>query len=436
MANNKVIWTEGMFISPQHFQQSERYIENFVHELIHQNFSHYDGLTVLDIDRSMLDIGKVAIRRAKGIFPDGTPFDIQQRLMLDIPVNTRNKKIYLALPISRPGVINVGEHLRYHMVEHAVFDITREDSDAVMVDLADLNITLKLEGEELQGYALLTIAEVSERITEGSVVLNQAFIPQCLHFGVSTYLKDCLSDVYAQVQYRSQTIATRLQSENNSKSYQALMRDYLWLQVLGGWMPKLHQWSESGNLLARQLYLECISMVGQLQGLEGKTPTIFPLWNPNDQYRVFSAVFSDLLLLLREVQIDNVTTLTWDMQLFSSRRLLRALVTERSLYHQGRFILAVTSSVGAARLGDEFPSVAKLSGSSDIAGLVRNALSGIPLRHLPYAPSELKSRHDVAYFEVDTSAELWQSLVKKDEPIALHIDERIADIHVEFHVIR
>jgi len=28
--NNKVIWSEGMFIRPQHFQQQIRYIENFV----------------------------------------------------------------------------------------------------------------------------------------------------------------------------------------------------------------------------------------------------------------------------------------------------------------------------------------------------------------------------------------------------------------------
>lgn len=435
MNNHKVIWTEGMFISPQHFQQNDRYFEHFTQEFIQQSFSQYDGLTTLDIDRSMLDIGKVVIRRAKGIFPDGTPFDIQKRLLLDIPSGTRNKKVYIALPLSGAGTIDFGEHLRYRRMEYSVFDITREHSDAITLDLAELNITLKLESEELQGYTLLAVAEIHERISEGMVVLNQAFVPQSLHFGVSAYLKDCLSDVYAQVQYRARTIATRLQAEGSSKSYQAQMRDYLWLHALGSWMPKLHQWNESGNLLTRELYLECISMAGQMQGLEGKTPTVFPLWNQYDQYRVFSAVFSELLLLLNEVQTDNVTTLVWDTQLFTTRRLLRTLVTDRSLYQHGRFIMAVTSSVGAVRLGKEFSSIAKLAGNRDIAGLVRNALSGIPLRHLPFAPSELKSRHDVAWFEVDTSAELWQSLVKNGDPIALHIDERIADINVEFHVI-
>ncbi|WP_064609338.1 type VI secretion system baseplate subunit TssK [Photobacterium sp. J15] len=438
MDSNKVVWSEGMFLSPQHFQQQERYVENFTREFAGQMVPQCFGLTQLEMDRSMLNIGKVSVRRARGIFPDGTPFEIKQALVLDIPKNTNHKKVYLALPVSRSGAVDVGEdqRLRHKPLEHNVFDTSREHSDAVQLELAELNIELKLEGEELQDYTLISVADVSEHKSEGAVILNQAFVPQCLHFGVSNYLKDCVADVFAQVQYRARTISTRLQAESNSKSYQALMRDYLWLQVLGKWMPLLEQWNEDATLLTKQLYLECTSMAGQMQGLEGKMPKSFPIWNQNDLYGIFSSVFSELLVLLREVQIDNVSTLKWDTQLFATRRLLRTLVQDRSLYNEGRFVLVATSSIGASRLGEEFPKATKLAGNSDIAGLVRNALSGVPLRHLPYAPSELKSRHDAAYFEVDTKSELWQSLVKKDEAIALHIDERIEDIHVEFHVIR
>lgn len=436
MKNHKVIWAEGMFIAPQHFQKSESYVECFTQEYIQQIRPKSYGLTVLNIDPAMLDIGKIVVRHVKGIFPDGTPFNTNKQLLLDIPPGTRNKKVYIALPLSGTGNVDIGENLRYSRVEQVVFDRTSEHSDAISLDLAELNIMLKIEGEELQDYTLLAVAEISERISEGEVVLNHAFIPQSLHIGVSSYIKDCLSDVYAQVQYRANTIAARLQSESGSKSYQVLMRDYLWLQTLGSWMPKLQHWNESETLLTSELYLECISMAGQMQGLEGKAPTAFPLWNPYDQYSVFSTVFSTLLILLNEVKTDNVTTLMWDTQLFPTRRLLRTVVNDRSLYQQGRFILSVSSSIGFVRLGEEFHSAAKLAGNSEIAGLVRNALSGVPLRYLPYAPSELKSRHDMAWFEVDTQSPLWQLLITKDEPIALHIDERITDVNVEFYVIK
>lgn len=438
MDNKKVVWSEGMFLSPQHFQQQARYVEHLTREIAEQIAPQCHGLTQLELDRSMLNIGKVSVRRAKGIFPDGTPFEINRGLVLDIPKNTSHKKVYLALPVTRPGAVDVGvdQRLRHSSVEHPVFDTSREHSESVLLDIAELNVVLKLEDEELQDYTLISVCEVSEHKSEGAVVLNQAFVPHCLHFGVSNYLKDSLADILAQVQYRANTISTRLQAENSSKSYQAMMRDYLWLQALGAWMPKLQQWDNDANLLTKHLYVECLSMAGQMQALEGKMPKPSLAWDQNDLYRIFSNVFSELLVLLREVQIDNLTTLTWDTQLFLSRRLLRTLVKDRSLYNEGRFILVATSPLGASVLSDEFPQAVKLSGNSDIAGLVRNALSGVPLRNLPYAPSELKSKHDAAYFEIDTKSELWQSLIKKDEPIALHIDERIEEIHVEFYVIR
>lgn len=438
MDTNKVVWSEGMFLSPQHFQQQERYVEHFTREFASQIAPNCYGLSQLTLDMALLKIGKVGVRQAKGIFPDGTPFSIKEGLVIDIPKNISHKQVYLALPVARSGAVDVGDdqRLRHSASEHQVFDTSREHSEPVLLELAELNVVLKLEGEELQDYTLLPIAQVSEHKAEGEVVLNQAFVPNCLQFGVSHYLKDGVADVFAQMQYRARTIASRLQADNASKSYQALMRDYLWLQTLGGWLPKLKHWNEDGSMLTKQLYLELISMAGQMQGLEGKMPKEFATWNQSDLYGIFSRVLAELLVLLREVQIDNVTTLKWDMNLFSKRRLLRTLVQDRSLYNEGRFVLVATSNLGSTRLSEEFPKATKLAGNSAIADLARNALSGVPLRNLPYAPSELKAKHDAAYFEVDTQSELWQALIKKDEPIALHIDERIEEIQVEFHVIR
>lgn len=427
-----------MFLSPQHFQQQERYIEGFAREYIAQLSPQSYGLTHLELDRSMLNNGKVLVRRAKGIFPDGTPFILRESLVLDVPKNTNDKKVYLSLPVMRSGTVDVGEksRFRFRTVEHDVFDTSRENRDSMKLELGVLNIDLKIEGEELQDHTLLALIDIVEHKSDGTLVINQAFIPQCLHFGVSHYLTDCVSDIYAKVQYRARAISTRLEEDANNKSFQASMRDHLWLQLLGQWMPILEQWQHVPNVLTKNLYLDCLSMAGQMQGLEGKMPKSFPAWDQNELYRIFSHVFSELQIYLREVQIDNVTILNWDMQLFASRRLLRTVVKDRSLYHQGRFVIAVSSSIGLSRLSEEFPKAIKLSGNSEIAGLVRNALSGVTLRHLPHAPSELKSRHDAAYFEVDTTSEFWQSMIKKEEPIALHVDEKIEDINIEFYVIR
>ncbi|RLV61248.1 type VI secretion system baseplate subunit TssK [Parashewanella curva] len=438
METKKIVWTEGMFLSPQHFQQQERYLENYTREYATLVTPNCFGLYDLAIKFSLLSIGKIHVEHAKGIFPDGTPFSLMNGITLEVPENSAKKKVYLALPIARSGVVEVGEdeRMRHRLAEHQVFDTSQESSEALNIEIGIPNVTLKLEGEDLKDYTLLAIAQILEFKYEGEVVLNEAFVPFCLHFGVSTYLRESISDLYAQMQYRAKTIAQRLTADGDSKSYQSLTRDYLWLQALGAWIPKVGHWNENGYLLTHLLYLECVSMAGQFQGLEGKLPKEFRSWNHNDLYGIFSRVFSEILVLLREVQIDNVTTLSWNSNLFATRRLLRTIVKDRSLFHDGQFILVVKSSIGASRLCDEFPKAAKLAGNSAIAELVRNALSGVPLRNLPYAPTELKSKHDAAYFEINTQSELWQSIIKKDEPIALHIDECIENVEIEFHVIR
>jgi hypothetical protein len=43
--NGKVIWKEGMFLQPQHFQQMERYILNNVNVSISNHFPYAYGIT-------------------------------------------------------------------------------------------------------------------------------------------------------------------------------------------------------------------------------------------------------------------------------------------------------------------------------------------------------------------------------------------------------
>ncbi|EDM68940.1 hypothetical protein PE36_20085 [Moritella sp. PE36] len=440
MDKKKVVWSEGMFLSPQHFQQQERYFEEFTKQYCSLMNPMRHGLAELELDYSLVNIGKVGIKRAKGIFPDGTPFDIRNGLALDIPAGAMDKLVYLAMPIYRSGVMNVGSkddsHRRYHRTDYDVFDTTRDNADALQLELAELNIVLKLEGEELQDYTQIPIAHITEHKSDGGIELNRAFIPMSLYFTVSEYLKDNVNDLYAQMKYRASTISQRLQVDSVNKSYQALIRDYLWLQALGRWLPNIKYWLDNGTTSPQEIYQACMSMAGEMQGLDTKMPKEYDSWNNGRLYSLFSTLFSDIRVLLREVQLDSVTTLVWDKSLFDKRRLLRTLVQDSSLYNAGRFILVVSSPLGAVQLSKQFPLAVKLAGNSMVADLVRNALSGVPVRALPIAPSELKSRADVAYFELDTQSDLWQQLVKKDEPIALHVDNRIGDVDIELYVIR
>src|SRR5262250_555408 len=101
--DNRVIWSEGTFLQPQHLQQHDRYLEAYV-ELRTRALRPYSwGFLELDLDETLLELGKLAVRSVRGALPDGTPFDCPARdplpPPLEVPATLRDSIVTLALPV-------------------------------------------------------------------------------------------------------------------------------------------------------------------------------------------------------------------------------------------------------------------------------------------------------------------------------------------------
>jgi type VI secretion system protein ImpJ len=105
---NKVLWTEGMFLQPQHFQQQDRAATRQLHARVSATAGFGAGFTTLQLDRAALEQGQFAIASASGVLPDGTPFDIPgvdaAPAALKVPADVRDEIVVLAVSLSRPGV--------------------------------------------------------------------------------------------------------------------------------------------------------------------------------------------------------------------------------------------------------------------------------------------------------------------------------------------
>src|SRR5215510_12050072 len=103
--DNRVIWSEGTFLQPQHFQQHDRYLETYVESRARALRPYSWGFLELGLDESLLELGKLALQRARGVLPDGTPFDCPDRdplpPPLDVPATLRDSLVVLALPVRR-----------------------------------------------------------------------------------------------------------------------------------------------------------------------------------------------------------------------------------------------------------------------------------------------------------------------------------------------
>src|SRR6266545_2265908 len=63
--DNRIIWSEGTFLQPQHFQQHDRHIDAQL-ELRTRALRPYPwGFLELAVDESLLELGKLAVRSAR-----------------------------------------------------------------------------------------------------------------------------------------------------------------------------------------------------------------------------------------------------------------------------------------------------------------------------------------------------------------------------------
>ncbi len=111
-ARNRIVWSEGLFIKPQHFQQQQRYLEHVIDERVKSAGHFLYGTTELSLNLEYLSFGRIAIERAKGVMPDGSVFNIPQNDVLPEPLDIVdsslvNQIVYLAIPLNSDSIIEV-----------------------------------------------------------------------------------------------------------------------------------------------------------------------------------------------------------------------------------------------------------------------------------------------------------------------------------------
>src|SRR5579864_6148114 len=188
--NNKVIWSEGLFLRPQHFQQSDRYVESLLRDRVRALRPYGWGITELKINREMLALGKFATDEVRGVLEDGTPInvpdDADHPQPLEVPENTRNSIVYLALPVYQPGALEAATPdatetvARFAVHEQEISDTIALGRAHVGIEVGKLRLRLVLEGADRAGLVCLGLARIAEIRSDKQIVLDDSFIPSAL----------------------------------------------------------------------------------------------------------------------------------------------------------------------------------------------------------------------------------------------------------------
>lgn len=436
----QVVWKEGIFISPQHFQQqalhTKSYIQNYTSTA---GYAEHYGLSDITVNTDLLKIGKIAVTFCNGLFPDGHYFLLDEEIVIDVPEDAVKKTVYLSLPLALQGAPAYGQKssqaTRYLCQSITSYNNASNESDSVEIEVAKDNVCLSIGKTDMAGYVSFPIARILETKETGEVVFDSSFIPACIHFQASIYLFDKIKMLQSLLQTRAKEVHKRISLGQESKSDQTLYKDYLWLQTLNRWLPWCNWVEQDKQYTTYQLYRDLTTLSAELSGLTPELPDNFKVLNYDDLYQVFSPIFMKLRDQLSMVLQDSVIVFTWDKQLFEKRRLLRTMINNPDSMVKRRFVMSVESSLAINEIAEKIPQAITLAGNSNIVELVRNAMSGIELRHLMVAPNELKPKSTACYFEVNVNNELWLDMLNKGEMLNMHVDNRIPDLEATLYAL-
>ncbi len=239
--NNKVVWSEGMFLKAQHFQQQDRYTERLVKQRIEGVRSYPWGIRNLQINLSLLGTGKFAVINCSGVFEDGTPFVIAEDLNpptpLDLPAVLNDTIIYLCLPIQQPQTpeIEISESsfvssTRYVASNEDAVDYINGSNGIANIRTASLRLKFMLETEDRSAFHSLGLIRIKEIGADKRAIIDTNYIPPLLACSQSPILQEFTNEILAMLRHRADSLAQRVSGSGNQGV--AEIADFLLLQLV------------------------------------------------------------------------------------------------------------------------------------------------------------------------------------------------------------
>jgi type VI secretion system protein ImpJ len=440
--NNKVVWSEGLFLRPQHFQQSDRYHEKLVRSRVAALRPYSWGITELKLNIDMLGLGKFAVDEARGVLEDGTPFsvpeDADHPAPLDVPENTRNAIVYLALPGYQPGALEAAPTTatdsvaRFAIHEQEIADAIAQGRANVGIEVGKLRLRLVLEGADRAGLVCLGLARISEVRADKQIVLDDSFVPPTLDCAASKNLAGFIAEIQGLLHHRGEALGGRV-VDSGTRGV-AEVADFLLLQVVNRYDPLFGHLSAARHIHPETFYAAAIQLAGELSTFtaSNKRPVAFPHYRHDDLAATFAPVMRSIRQSLSAVLEQTAVPIPLQERRYGVHV---APIADKTLLATAAFVLVIKANVEAEQLRRFFPAQVKLGPVENIRELVNSALPGIGLRSLPVAPRQIPYHVGKSYFELDRASPHWKAM-QTSGGLALHVAGDFPALDMELWAIR
>ncbi|HVG00468.1 MAG TPA: type VI secretion system baseplate subunit TssK [Chloroflexia bacterium] len=438
---HKVVWSEGLLVGPQHFQQLDRYHEYDIGARVRYLAPYGWGAVELKVDAGWLGTRKVvALEAFRGVLPLGTPAGIpgvdaapasREVRPQDFPDTVDRLDIYLALPIARPNGRNFGPSnshatqddaqngFRYAPGMVTVVDECTGDNEQTIV-AAKKNFRILFGNELTEEFEAIKVAEVA-RQTDGSLTLNQDYVPPCLVISASASLLKLLRDLVHQLTARSGALSTAwYQRALERQDGRTANPETLWLLgTLDGALALLNHFEQVRQVHPEVVYRSLAQLAGQLHVLSARMRVVdLPAYDHENLAGCFGRLTHRIATLLQgaptppgrltEIHLKEQESAVGDILLYTDSVLEERLLTPEYRLHLIVEATPTTHSHHDTRLSETVPRNVTVAAFEQIDSYIEYAY-GLRLISTTLLGKE-PPRPDIAYFQLENSGEIWEAI--------------------------
>lgn len=440
-----VLWSKGTFLTPQHLQLQDKFLEDSLTFRIQAlNFCAW-GFHELVLDQELLADGQLAVSRASGIFPDGLPFEIpgpdqappSKALKEYFEHEARDLDIWLAVPDYKPKGVNVSGPGHATDARYMAEVVTARDDNTggseKPVQIARKNLRLLAGTENREGHSTLRMANV-EKTEAGGFRLNARFVPPVLDVRASDFVSGLMNGLLEILSAKSTQLAGQRRQKNQS------LADFTTTDIANFWLlytvnsniPVLHHWLQGQPCHPKELFSALTTLAASLTTFSSTIrPRDLPLYDHAELSRVFTGLDEKLRLLLETVVPANVVSLP----LNHIRNTIYATAIDQDRYFNNtRMYLAVAADTTEEAIIRSVPQLVKASSATQIEQLISSAVPGIALAHLPSPPSAIPVQVKYQYFSMQQSGAAWETVLRSRN-FAAHVPGEIPNPQMELIIL-
>lgn len=441
-SHDKVVWSEGMLLRPQHLQQHDRYLDQQFRTRSRMLNPLGWGVRQLQIDETLLQQGAFAVSQVDGLFPDGTVFAANsrdQRLLMEVHPGQQNVMVYLALPVVLTGADETAPWqdenslTRWTGAEEDVQDSNLGSSKTVNISVARPRLKLLLEDQLTGDYTSIPIARIRESYADGRIELDEQYVPPCLSISASPRLTYFLKETLSLLSHRAEAIASRLSAAAGRRGSTDIA-DFMLLQLVNRYKAGLRHMENIGQIHPESLYHQLAMLNGEMATFTAEdklAPQDIP-YDHKNLTNCFNLIMGEMRQSLSLVFEQTAVALPLQERRFGVRV---APIQDRSLLDQAQFFLAVKSEWSPDSVRTRLPSVVKAGGVEQLRELVNLQLPGISLIPQPVAPRQVPYTSGSTYFQLEKTPEHWLQL-KKSGGIAFHFSGEVPGLELELWAVK